>query len=519
VHVPVARLGAALLLCAVALLAPATLPPVAQAAGPEVVLDNRGWEMVSPAEKNGGEVATPSEAGAGAFQAAAQGGGIAFASAASFGDAEGAAPFSQYLSFRGADSWSTQNITPPHLSGAYDGDPYVAHSADLARSLYLNPARCPAGDPCPAGYQLRTNLTGALVPSPDDPGLFAGASPDLLHIVFLRGSDLFLWSPPSATLTRVNDVSAAGLAAPEDAVSTDGARIYWRGALDGNLRLWEGGAGVPIDTAAGGGGDFAAASADGSVAFFTKANHLYRFAVGNPLADDLTPLGDVTSVLGASADGSRLFFTTSIGLHIWRQGLGAQQIATGGPTLSDLSPDTAAPTADGARLFFTTARALVVSDTNSASDAYQWSDFGTGGCARVSGCLGLLSSGRTGNATFLDASADGADAYFLTNVSLVGADPGSVDIYDARVDGGFPEPSTPTPCVADACQGPPPEPEAVTPTSVLFAGRGNGATPAQERKQAALRRCKQRERAKGKRGNVKRCARSKAKGKRNGGRR
>ena len=71
----------------------------------------------------------------------------------------------------------------------------------------------------------------------------------------------------------------------------------------------------------------------------------------------------------------------------------------------------------------------------------------------------LISSGRSaGGASFVDASADGSDAFFLTDGSLVAADPGSVDLYDARVGGGFPIPPPPIACEGDACQALPPEP-------------------------------------------------------------
>ena len=47
--------------------------------------DGRGWEMVSPVDKNGGQVDPPGTlAGGGVLQAAAQGSAITFGSAASF---------------------------------------------------------------------------------------------------------------------------------------------------------------------------------------------------------------------------------------------------------------------------------------------------------------------------------------------------------------------------------------------------------------------------------------------------
>jgi hypothetical protein len=129
--------------------------------------------------------------------------------------------------------------------------------------------------------------------------------------------------------------------------------------------------------------------------------------------------------------------------------------------------------ADGRRVFFDSRDALVPSDTNNDADVYQWEALGTGSCVKPAGCIDLISSGRSEDgARFVDASAGGGDAFFLTDGSLVGRDPGSVDLYDARIGGGFPEPLEPIPCTGDSCQSLPPEP--VDPAlSTLFAGPGN----------------------------------------------
>ncbi len=107
-------------------------------------------------------------------------------------------------------------------------------------------------------------------------------------------------------------------------------------------------------------------------------------------------------------------------------------------------------------------------DTNAPADVYQWEAKGSGNCQRSPGCVSLISSGRSpGGATFLDASANGSDAFFLTDASLVGADPGSVDVYDAKVGGGFAEAPKPIPCIGDACQALPNAPEDPTPGTLV----------------------------------------------------
>ena len=129
---------------------------------------------------------------------------------------------------------------------------------------------------------------------------------------------------------------------------------------------------------------------------------------------------------------------------------------------------------DGRRVFFETSDALVSTDTNTtAPDVYQWEAEGKGSCAKAGGCVSLISSGRSPDgATFIDASTDGADVFFTTDDSLVAKDPGAIDLYDARVGGGFDEPTPPIPCEGDACQFLPSDP--VDPTlTTLLSGPGN----------------------------------------------
>lgn len=397
-----------------------TLTFVTQAIGGAPLPDSRGWEMVSPIDKNGGEVAPPgSLAAGGVLQAAADGQAVTYGSAASFGLGPGAATASQYLAGRGAGGWSTQNITAPLYSASYnteeEGVPYQLFSADLARGLLLNGRHCRgegsdcavpnpplAGTDAPAGYQnyyLRESATSAYTAllgnanagfislEPSDFELrLAGSSPDLNHPVLSscaaltanatevplgEGCDpaqanLYEYSPGGG-LSLVNVLPAqsqgtpgAALAAPAGAVSADGARVYF--TLAGNLYLREGAQSKQVDAAAGGGGTFQTASADGSVAYFTKAGHLWRYlAPGAGSATDLTPSGGVAGVLGASADGDYLYYQDSGALRLWHSGA-TTTVAPGASAAaaSDYPPatGTARVSADGLHLLFVSSASL-----------------------------------------------------------------------------------------------------------------------------------------------------------------
>lgn len=138
---------------------------------------------------------------------------------------------------------------------------------------------------------------------------------------------------------------------------------------------------------------------------------------------------------------------------------------------------------DGNRVYFNSFEALIPTDTNGKADVYQWQAPGSGTCTEQSpsysppngGCLDLISSGESpSDSAFVDASADGADVFLATDSSLISQDPGLVDIYDARVGGGFPPPPPPiAPCEGEACQGPPAPPNDPTPGSLSFRGAGN----------------------------------------------
>jgi len=400
----------------------------APAAGGPLLPDGRGWELVSPIDKNGGGIATPeSIAEGGTLQAAAQGGGVTYSSASSFAGGQGAPPASQYISTRTASGWSTQNITVPIFSGSYDiaegGAPYRLFSTDLSRGLLLNgkgcrgeATGCPVPNPtlpgtdAPAGYQdyyLRASSNGSFeaLLGPAETGLsglsasqfevtLAGASEDLTHVVLSSCAKLTasatsgcpgapnLYEFSAGTLKQVNSSPGATLAAQgANAVSTDGNRIYFYEG--GNLFLRDGSTLKQADAGAGGGGSFELASSDGSIAYFTEGGDLYRYGAVANTATKLTSGTDVVGVLGAASNGANLYYLRSGGLY---RCAAANTVATNGcdgatkiaaaADASNYPPATGTSriTDDGSKLLFVSTSPLEDHNANT----YDNTDLGNG---------------------------------------------------------------------------------------------------------------------------------------------
>jgi len=119
---------------------------------------------------------------------------------------------------------------------------------------------------------------------------------------------------------------------------------------------------------------------------------------------------------------------------------------------------------DNGRVFFNSAESLVSADSNGGWDVYQYEPLGVGDCASsvssaamatsADGCVSLISSGTAEQpSAFLDASANGNDAFFLTAGRLSPLDRDFAnDVYDARVNGVPGVISPDSACSGEACQ-------------------------------------------------------------------
>ena len=641
--------------------------------------DNRGYELVTPAQKGDGTL-VPVQVGVFplGFQAATDGAAVAYASTTPFTGSQTASSPGTYLASRGSSGWVSQALDPRQATNkALAGGliTFGAYSPDLSKAVFTDEADSPAlvaGEPLGMGRKnlfLRDNLTSSyqlmnVTPSgavPSD-AVFENASLDLSHVLFSSGAqltpdalagvpNLYQWSagvvslvgqipvapavscgdvgPRCVVPTYGADLGTAANSPPAvfNAVSADGSHIFFlpRPGLsqaegDGQLYVREDGvrtvrysASQKTNGTGPGGtdpngprpGQYWTATGDGSTVFFSSCERLTNDSTASihsvivnggcrnqssaPSGQDLyqydTVTGtladltvdhsgdvngaDVQGVLGASADGSYVYFvangvlssgarpgncsaevgvggagdlTAQCNLYVTHAGvprliarlsgqdfsdwngnytarvtpdgaylafdsaasltgfdnvpaspgecgvdsLGAQQSScdevylfsagTGQLVCASCNASGVRPTGaasippvlatqpgyggpsdtfpylprslseDGSRLFFDSQDGLVPRDSNGRQDVYEYEG----------GRPHLISSGTSdSDSAFVDASASGDDVFFRTSASLVAQDVDqALDVYDARVGGGFPLPASRVSCAGEACRPP-----------------------------------------------------------------
>jgi hypothetical protein len=363
----------------------------------------------------------------------------------------------------------------------------------------------------------------AATPGADIAASIGAISADGSRAYWREGGDLYL---REGAQTAQVDESLGGGGVFQTA-STDGAVAFF--TKGGHLYRYDAVAKAPLDlTPSGGVQGVLGASADGGYVYFQDTAGLELWHTGTvatvaPGANAAAPTDfpPATGTARVSADGQHLAFLSDVELsghdnldadtglpdsEVYLYGSlpvgGAASLVcvscnpTGerprGPSTipgalvngSTKAYKSRALATDGNRVFFDSEDKLVLQDTNktkddvpdphSLPDVYEWEANGVGDCRRAAGCVNLISSGRNpdGGASFLDATGDGSSVFFLTSESLVGADPGSIDAYDAMVDGGIAEGSPGIDCIGDACQSLPAPPDDPTP-GTLTPNSGN----------------------------------------------
>jgi DNA-binding beta-propeller fold protein YncE len=340
-----------------------------------------------------------------------------------------------------------------HVFFTAGGDLYVR--VDSGRTVQVDQAQGGSGPGGGGSFQYASS-DGSLVFFTDDAS--AGLTSDT---VAGSGENLYVYNTVTEELKDLTPAAHAGVGGVVG-ISEDGSYVYFtangvlaRGGTEGrqNLYLWQGGTSTFVATPEN--NEILAAEARVSpngeyLAFASKEsltgyeqNGVPEIFMYSAVADEL--------VCGSCNP------TGEPAVH------GVEQMVEVGP---DGSPHYVS---DNGRLFFSTREALVPRDTNGQEDVYEYED----------GQANLISTGTgSGPSRFSDASEDGNDVFFETLDKLVPQDTNEEarSVYDARADGGFPEPAVSPPCAtADACRAAPaPQPSIYgAPSSQTFSGAGN----------------------------------------------
>ncbi len=314
-----------------------------------VLPDCRAFEMVSPVDKNGNDAIVPN------FYArsAVSGEAVTYESKGSFSEPAGAQYNSQYLSRRGEGGWTTRNISPPTtpdittpIGGQWEG---MDFTGDLSKGMVINgdpplTADAPAGyeslyvsDIADGSYRFVAASPGAPYEFNKNPVGLDGTSADLSHVIFGKESQLFEWVEGHVNSVSNDPAVLTGL----HSVSGDGSRVFFTDLSNGQLFLRENQSTVVevsksqravIDPHGLQAAQMWGASADGSRVFFTSkaeltedantggadnAPNLYEYDVGSGVLTDMTV--DHTDVGGAgveavaamSEDGSYVYFVAN----------------------------------------------------------------------------------------------------------------------------------------------------------------------------------------------------------------
>lgn len=323
---------------------------------------------------------------------------------------------------------------------------------------------------------------------------FAGLSRDGSRLIYVKEGNIFAFDTASSSTAPVGGGGESTVVN----VSADGSHVYFSSPqlLDGvegeagkrNLYVWEGGS-----------VDFVATLADQDFESFNGSGlvHLGRWveAIG---PDQSELVGRSNSPSRTTPDGTVIVFQSHevVGypydsegtFQVYRYSVETGSVIClscnpkGSPTSNAelqaaLGPVQGAPTIattrifnvtdDGNMVFFETGDALVPEDTDGRTDVYEWKN---------GGGIWLISSGRSaGDDHLFGMTPDGHDVFFKTGDTLLPEDRPGDSLYDARIDGGFPQPTSPGgPCLEGSCQGPgSAAPAAPVAGSNLFHGPAN----------------------------------------------
>jgi Tol biopolymer transport system component len=347
-----------------------------------------------------------------------------------------------------------------YSTGCGVGTPQVWARASGSATVAVSGSECTrtAGDPDGAcnGVSAASYAGGAV----DGSRVFFTTSQQLVNGDTDTGQDLYACDIPSGapapvgaanpctTLTEVSGTATDAQVENVVAISKDGSRVYFvaRGVLAGNLGVGDVGASTGTgahnlyvwdrdDAHPAGTTRFVArldASSLGRAQMTSDGRYLLFLTAGSMVTDG--PGADTDGAM----DAYRYDAVTKAMVRV------SKSVSGGGGNGQgyDVSLIPAlSMTADGSTVIFDSAEPLSVGDTDGVTDVYAWHDHGG---------VSLISAGGGGS---LGISPSGRDIFFSTGTQVLAGDRDfNIDIYDARVGGGF-APVQTTPCSGDECRG------------------------------------------------------------------
>jgi WD40-like Beta Propeller Repeat len=391
-----------------------------------------------------------------------------------------------------------------------------AVSSDGSHVFFTAPDPTTAGEPsCSEPSQVYARIDGVTTdisatqrnPATPDPGgtqpaYFQGATPDGSKVLFISNEALtdsaipgtsemlYEYDVASGALTLI---TPAGRVSGVTGMSADGSVIYfYKGLPSRQLYVYRAGAGLAAiatfaltdpnsDATAPLDGSYPAArvSPDGRYLAFLSRDPITGYDSSNPSCGngvgrctEVYLYGDSTNTtvcVSCNPSGAPASGDAGFGGDGSRASSGVSY-----PPVENLMPN--------GRVVYDTPDALVPQDTNGRNDVYGWKD----------GVNSLLSDGKAGvyGSVLFGIGQDGHDVFFGTTAGLVSQDTdhGDTDIYDARIDGGFPAAPQVSTCSGDQCQGSPSSPPSLsTPLSTgLFASGSSPTAPSQARTNVVL---------------------------------
>jgi len=392
---------------------------------------------------------------------------------------EGASADGTTVAFTVGDTLYARLDNAETVAAAAGSTTFAGISADGGRLIYLDD---PVGVGVPRGEIFACDVTAGPCAGPgaaESPLQIGSGGESALVNVSADGSHVYFTSPQQLEAGEgeagkdnlyVWDGTAVSFIAVLDPLDIDGAGdVYEQG-----LGLWVRSAVSPKPSADIGPADVPARTTpDGEVLLF----------------------GSHADLAGADADGHWQVFRYDTNADPGEQLICVSCNPTGVPAESDARLQTpeegqlvstnpspvnsiaqiANITSDGRRAFFQSADRLASSDLDGKVDVYEWEAGGTGGCEREAGCVSLISSGRSAGDDYLYAmTPSGSDVFFLSGDTLVPQDSDATpSIYDARVGGGFAQPTVPGGCLGEGCQPVVAAPGEVTPATSGHVGPGN----------------------------------------------